>query len=870
VTTSQIPAELRALDQWVTWKREEREGKATKVPYTVDGRRRASCDNPSTWGSFAKAARSLAEARVSGTGFQVAEGQDTVGADFDHCRTAATGAIAAWAQEIIDELDSYTEISPSQEGIRIFVHGVKPGPRCRTGMPDGGAFEFYDRSRFLTVTGQHLEGTPLTVEHRQEALDRVYERLFPEKPGANGHTAPADSGLTAWEVIALASKARNGAKFQALMRGDTSGHGGDDSAADLALCSIVAFYARDPGVIDQVVRQSGLYREKWDRPDYRDRTIERALERATEAYSPPGPAPTQRIEQGRAPRSSEADAALIAIPDFPVDTLPDPVRRFVQGERAQKVPEAYTAGAALAALAVAVGPHSQIERPAVGWVQRAILWPVIIGPPGSAKSPALAAAFRPLTDHDATNWDQAAVDASHTARERPKDRSLIMGDTTLEALGDRLAGGDGSAGVVRDELAQLLSFGEYKRGAGGGDRARYLELWSGNPYKASRITRAPILVQTPTVIISGCLVPASLDLLGGHDDGMRPRWLPHLATFADAGPPAPHDAEAWARLLRHLLQARSERRTWSLGPLAERAFAEARDRWAVEARSEPASVSAALHKADVHLLRLALVLAEVDGPGKGGNVPPEVIERAVAWVDFTLNCWRALPDRDILAISPRDRVLDEGVDKLRVYLEEHGGTITRRELQRRRVAGVRTSAQTDALLMQYEATYPGTVETSTAYQGHASTTIKAPYRRPPSVTNNVVTDGPEVVTHSCVTTSTVCCDGVSSRESEIESDETDAHVSPNPVPGQGGSEVEPCHHREEMVTHGGDTSDEEPDYLPIEALMDGAPVGEPTIAATAKRLWPGASTFELRTSTKDEGLLSGSIRPPGAPKELRV
>ncbi len=277
----QIPAELRALDQWVTWKREVREGKATKVPYTTDGTRRASCDDPSTWGAFAEAAKSLTEGRVSGTGFQVSAGQSYVGADLDHCRNSTTGEIEPWAQRVIDLLDSYSEISPSQEGVRIFLKAAKPGPRCRKGN-----IEIYDRSRFLTVTGQHLPGTPATIEERQEELERLYWELFPERPHTNATAPRSTSGLTAWEVIGLASKAKNSSKFEALMRGDTSAFGGDDSAADLALCSLVAFYSQDPSVVDAVIRQSGLYREKWDRADYRDRTIGAALERVTESYTP--------------------------------------------------------------------------------------------------------------------------------------------------------------------------------------------------------------------------------------------------------------------------------------------------------------------------------------------------------------------------------------------------------------------------------------------------------------------------------------------------------------------------------------------------------------------------------------------------------
>ena len=59
--------------------------------------------------------------------------------------------------------------------------------------------------------------------------------------------------------------------------GDTSGQGGDHSAADLALCPRLAWYTRDPDQLDRLFRRSGLYRPKWERADYRRRTLARVL-----------------------------------------------------------------------------------------------------------------------------------------------------------------------------------------------------------------------------------------------------------------------------------------------------------------------------------------------------------------------------------------------------------------------------------------------------------------------------------------------------------------------------------------------------------------------------------------------------------------
>ena len=89
------------------------------------------------------------------------------------------------------------------------------------------------------------------------------------------------------EVVKKALAASNGARFSRLWNGDTEGYG-SHSEADLALCGMLAFWTGgDAARIDTLFRQSGLYRKKWDRKDYRNRTITEALSGKTEFYKAP-------------------------------------------------------------------------------------------------------------------------------------------------------------------------------------------------------------------------------------------------------------------------------------------------------------------------------------------------------------------------------------------------------------------------------------------------------------------------------------------------------------------------------------------------------------------------------------------------------
>ena len=252
--------------------------------------------------------------------------------------------------------------------------------------------------------------------------------------------------------------------------------------------------------------------------------------------------------------------------------------------------------------------------------------------------------------------------------EEDDDGDVRFGDLTLEALARSLHGAQGAGALDLDELSVLLrGFGEYKRG-GGGDRGRFLGLWSGAPWSFARVAggdkrnKVKLRISRPTLVICGGLQPALHELLGGEEDGLRPRWLPHLAaapeTVGDLGHGRhPND---WQLLLgAHLLPKRHSPRTWRLGDDGLEAFQGHRKRYKTAARGcESASTSAALVKADVHLARIALVLAEAGAPGRGGEVAVSEVSRAARIVDFTLDCWRALPEQGGLALSRVDWHLD--------------------------------------------------------------------------------------------------------------------------------------------------------------------------------------------------------------------
>jgi len=280
-----IPKELKGYPQWVAWRYEERDRKRTKVPYNAKSGQRASSTDPNTWSTFGAAAAVVA--KYAGLGFVLTAKDPFVGIDLDHCRNAETGAVEPWAQQIIDNVASYTEVTPSKTGIRIFVRGsLPPGGRKR------GNVEMYSTARYLTVTGDHLLGTPTTVEERTAEIAALHTRIFPNSnPSTSGRRPVIPVDLADAELIERAHRTAKGKKFARLWAGriEEASH----SEADLALCRMLAFWTgRDPARMDWLFRSSGLFRPKWDErhaangSTYGQLTIAKAIATCTKVYTP--------------------------------------------------------------------------------------------------------------------------------------------------------------------------------------------------------------------------------------------------------------------------------------------------------------------------------------------------------------------------------------------------------------------------------------------------------------------------------------------------------------------------------------------------------------------------------------------------------
>jgi putative DNA primase/helicase len=291
-----IPQVMRDNPAWVVWQYEpaptpDDPKHMTKVPYSAHNGRNASSTDPATWATFKKALLYHVDHDwTDGIGMVVCDADNFVGIDLDNCRNAKTGEIEPWAQKVVDTVNSYTEITPSNEGLRIFARGTLPP----TGRKRGD-FEIYESGRYLTVTGRHLDGTPMTVEPRELEIRRVHREIWPERDESKAQVRPKPQPVDASDedLLRMAQEAANGSKFSELWSGGHAGHP-SQSEADMALCMMLAFWTGcDAGRMDSLFRRSGLMRKKWDErhfgggETYGAHTIDEAIAGTTEVYKPP-------------------------------------------------------------------------------------------------------------------------------------------------------------------------------------------------------------------------------------------------------------------------------------------------------------------------------------------------------------------------------------------------------------------------------------------------------------------------------------------------------------------------------------------------------------------------------------------------------
>ena len=279
-TTNYYPESLKPLHVWCLWKLEpdKKTGKMTKVPKSALYDGNASSTNPDSWTTFDRAEAKLEENPDKYNGIALAVADGVIFIDIDHCVDEA-GQLSETASDILSVCDTqFVELSQSGAGIHILARGTIP----RNFKNSKNGVEMYSGKRFCSMTGNAI--CPNEPHENQAVIDAIFERYKTSKPEIKSLKRQI-SALQKDDRWIIERATRRG-RFKELYLGNWSSMYESQSEADLALCSILAFWCDcDHVQMDRIFRASGLYRLKWERAAYRRDTLEKAICHCDETLS---------------------------------------------------------------------------------------------------------------------------------------------------------------------------------------------------------------------------------------------------------------------------------------------------------------------------------------------------------------------------------------------------------------------------------------------------------------------------------------------------------------------------------------------------------------------------------------------------------
>jgi len=411
---------------------------------------------------------------------------------------------------------------------------------------------------------------------------------------------------------------------------------------------------------------------------------------------------------------------------FPLNALPEPVRSFAAaGAAAIGCDASMIVLPLLSALASAIGNTRRIELKR-GWTAPAIIWTVIVGESGTAKSPALRLVMRSIHNRQrramkehATAMEQYEVDLAFYEKAlaewkrdkksgqlppvkplQPEAERCVVVDTTVEALAPLLLANSRGLFLARDELAGWFgSFDRYNSGNGGSDESHWLSMYNAESMTIDRKTGRPrtIVVPSASISITGGIQPGILHRALGdkhRESGLASRLLltcpprkPKRWTESDIDPQAEADL---ATLLDRLYELRPAiDNQGEPCPLVVTLTPKAKAVWisffkdhATEQSALSGDLAAAFSKLEETAARLALIIHCTRSAANDPTLQCDSKVDAVSMLSgIAMTEWFKNEVRrvyELLSESGEETQLRQLLD----WIERHGGSVTVRDLQR--------------------------------------------------------------------------------------------------------------------------------------------------------------------------------------------
>lgn len=402
-----IPQELKNNALWCVWKRSEK----GKIPYNPLTGGKAQSNNESTFSNFQTAYSAYSQGIYDGLGIGIFRGYAAV--DIDHC--IINGNISQMANDIINRMGTYTECSPSGEGVHIifkvnsfeynkekyYINNASKGLECYV----SGC-----TSKFVTITGNALNDSDITEGTNQlyYVLD-AYMRRQEHIPRLQFAPSMLSSVKNDSEWLEIGFQ-----KDPDLLNYWNGNFPVDnESEKDSKLISRLLYWLN--GDKEKAIsaflsspfalNKDNEHMKKLQRRDYLDLTANEMLrllngktaENDNRAYIANQNLYEKDVKINNLPFEwgQPREFPDYNLPAFPCECLPSNIRKYVEAVAENlQVPVDMSATAALAVLALCMSKKYRIDCNNKGWTEPLNLYCVLIAPPSERKSPLL----RKMTD----------------------------------------------------------------------------------------------------------------------------------------------------------------------------------------------------------------------------------------------------------------------------------------------------------------------------------------------------------------------------------------------------------------------------------------------------------------------------------------
>ena len=267
------PETMRKNALWCVWKMHQEKG---KIPFSPVTGAPSQSNNSSTFADFEAAVSAYQTGNYDGFGIGIFNGFSAI--DIDHC--VSDGQLSDMAKEIVDIMDSYTEISPSGTGIRIiftvsnfeydkkkfYIHNQKRGLEIYV----SGA-----TNKFVTITGNVLKDAP--VKDGNSTLPMVLKKYMQRPTSGIAPPTPVVASDKDYLKIGL----EKDKKLKAYWSGKRLLEDKSESENDMAFLSGLLYWTngdKDAAIqaflsSPYVSQKDDAHKKKLERADYLPRVV---------------------------------------------------------------------------------------------------------------------------------------------------------------------------------------------------------------------------------------------------------------------------------------------------------------------------------------------------------------------------------------------------------------------------------------------------------------------------------------------------------------------------------------------------------------------------------------------------------------------